>query len=151
MTHVSRMLSARRDWLRVLEIERTNWDGAFCESETYQGLCFGRAIHGRVIEHPDGMVAAYAVFAIHRDIIDLQNLTVHQDYLGMGYGGELIDHLKSKLNPRRRTRIVSIVHERNMNGCQFLTHHGFRAVRVIQRAYPIVDDDGYLFEFSIEE
>jgi ribosomal protein S18 acetylase RimI-like enzyme len=147
----SRMMITRRDWLFVKGIEKTNVGGYFDEQTAYQTLCFMRSGFGRVIDSPCGSVAAYAIFAMHRDCIDLQNLTVHANYRGLGHASELLAYLKSKLHPERRTRIVCVVHESNAAGCRFLLHNGFRFSRSISQAFESPSADGYLFEFSIEE
>jgi len=81
--------------------------------------------------------------------LHVENFAVHPDYRRCGIGTAMVEKLKSKLSPIKRTSLALDVRESNLDAQLFFRHHGFKAVKVIREAYEDTDEDAYRFAYKI--
>lgn len=141
--HVRWMI--RRDLADVLEIERRSFARP-CGEDVFRDRLRRRNVIGMVAERGEWVVG-YMVYELHRDRIELARLAVADDRRREGAGRAMIDKLKGKLRPGRRTRIVARLDEDDatLGACLFLAAMGFRAT--LERGR---DHDVYRFEHGLE-
>ncbi len=134
----------RKDMPKVLEIEGHSFDEPWSEEAILSLLRTSEAI-GMVAELHDEVVG-FMIYLLHPSRLHLARIGVHPDNRRTGVGRVMIDKLKAKLSPERRSRITVNVVETNLPMQLFLRGMGFRAVGV--NCEPDLRDY-YQFRFSV--
>ena len=102
---------------------------------------------------PDGeiVVAGYMVYSMKPNSFDIYNMAIHADFRRKGIGAKFIGKLKSKLSPRRRSKITAIVAETNLKACKFFKSQKFVAIETMRGYFDETDWDAYKFEYALVE
>lgn len=137
----------RRDIPAVLRIEGFTAEYPWKEDEFLMRLRERNCI-GMVAELDDAILG-FMVYEHHPTRYDLTNLAVHPDYVRHGIGTQLVEKMKDKLNPVRRTAIDVMVRETNLPAQFFLRDMGFRANRVSRGYYEDSREDGYEMRYML--
>ena len=135
----------RCDLAEVVAIESATYKDPWTESDFLKVLKI-RNVIGMVAERGDKIVG-YMIYELNKNHIRLLNLAVLPILKNTGVGGSLLDKLKSKLDPKRCTRIVAMVRESNLPTQLYFKAHGFRATQVIRGYYDT--EDGCKMVFAI--
>lgn len=134
----------RRDMPEVLNV----LEASFFEHDEDGLLSFLRSRNniGMVCEDKNNELVGVMIYTINRKSIELADLTV--DYLRQkkGFGFSMINSLKSKLNPNRKTKLVTKRSERDLEGQTFLRRQGFSCNEIIKDFYE-PEEDAYVFEY----
>jgi ribosomal-protein-alanine N-acetyltransferase len=136
----------RRDMPEAMEIDRTSYPAPWSE-ETFLCLLRQRNVIGMVAETEDRVVGNMIYQQRPREIFVAQ-FAVHPDFRRRGVGAAMSAKLLGRLDPQRRTRVVTSVRDTNLGAMLFMKAVGWRATRVAWNAFePGVD--GIDFELSI--
>lgn len=141
----------RTDFPEVLAIEAASY------RDPWQEVDFCRALRqrdnlGMVAEpliHGTPPVVGYFVFWLGKGRFEILNMAVRPDYRRLGVGHAMIQKLKNKLSPAKRTVIEFTVPESNIGAQLFLRSEHFTAVAIERRAFKEADEDGYRFEHEL--
>lgn len=147
MIHIRWMI--RRDMPEVMEIERHSFDDPWTEEECISVLR-QRSCIGMVAEDGAGGVLGFMIYEFLEPSIQILNFAVHRGYRRQGVATALIDKLKGKLSPERRTRLQLQVREANLDAQLFYRSQGFRAVAVLNDYY-INGETAYQMEYELAE
>jgi ribosomal-protein-alanine N-acetyltransferase len=143
--HVRWMI--RRDMEEVLEIERLCFEFPWSEGDFIRCLrqrnCVG------MVALIEDRVVGQMIYELHRTRLHLLNFAVLPSMQRRGVGRGLIDKLKRRLSPKRRTRIVTDVRESNLDAQLFFRALGFRAVDVLHDFYDDTTEDAILFQYRL--
>ena len=135
----------RRDLEDVIEIEKDSFGSPWREDDFINCLQ-QRNIIGMVAEH-DELIVGYMVYELNEDCIRLLNFAVNpQDRRGF-VGGQMLNKLKGKLTPERRSEIVTEVSESNIPALMFFKSQGMIATDVMRGFYEESDDDAIAMKF----
>lgn len=93
-----------------------------------------------VVAEASEQVVGFMIYGLHRGCLTIERMGVDPEFRRMGVGSELIGRLRNKLEPERRTRIITHVNDDVLDVHLFLQSQGFRAT---------CDGDKYRFEYSI--
>lgn len=137
----------RRDMPAVLRIEQSVFAAPWLECEFLERLRQRNCI-GMVAENDD-QVVGFMMYELHRDHLRLLDFAVHPNRQRDGVGTAMVEKLKSKLSPFRRTRLVEHVRETNLDAQRFFRAMGFKAVRVERAAFEDTGEDAYVMEYRI--
>lgn len=138
-----------RDLSQVLEIESQLFDYPWTSDE-FAAMMRDNDSIGMVAELDDSVIG-YMVYGLRKTHRHLTNFAVRQDHQRQGVGRQMIEKLKSKLHPDRRTRIRAEVRETNLAAQLFFKAMGFRAVNILKNCYQDCNDDAYVMLFRCEQ
>ncbi len=126
----------------VLAIEQASFQEPWEEDDFLRELG-KRSMIGIVAEEREAVIG-FMVYELLKNHHNLTKLGVHPKYRRRGVGRALIEKLQSS---RKRRRIVTVAHERNMPALLWLRALGFVAVGVDRQMF---DDgsDGIRFEWT---
>lgn len=145
----------RRDMAEVLAIENLCFEYPWSEKHFIEDVLRRRDVIGMVAEHGHGesmQVSGFVVYALAKKYLEVLNFAVHPELQRRGVGRQMIDKLKSKLSPQRRTRLVCDVSEWNTAAQLFFKAMGFRCVSVLWNYYDLDEEtDAYHFRFIVPE
>lgn len=135
----------RRDMNEVLAIESLSFPHPWSEDDFIRVLRNRNAI-GMVCEHiPSQKNVGFMVYELHRNRLHVLNFAVHPEHRRTGVGAAMIQKLRNKLSPDRRSRIMLEIHENNLDAQLFFARQGFRAVSVLRNFYAEHAGDAYQF------
>ena len=112
------------------------------------GMVADLSFNGFKIEtQNEDIIAGFMVYELLKTRLRVLNFAVDPDFHRQGIGKAMLDKLKLKLYPNRRTRIVLEVRESNLDAQRFFSSQGFKAVSVMRDFYNGSNDDAYLFSY----
>ena len=138
----------RRDMPEVLQIERDSFPQPWTDEDF---LCCLRQKNcvGMVAEW-DHQIVGYMLYELHRSRLTLLNLAVLPKARRKAVGALLINRLKDKLSPERRSSIDLDVRETNLDAQLFFQSRGFVATGVIGGHYPDTCEDAFSFIYRAD-
>lgn len=139
----------RRDMPEVLEIESHSFEFPWSEDDFIRCLRQRSSI-GYVTEF-DERVIGYMIYELLKPKLQLLSMAVHKDFRRRGVGGAMLNKLKSKLSPLRRSRLVTEVRETNLIAQQFFAANEFHAVSIQRNFYEDTPEDAYVFMYRVRE
>lgn len=138
----------RRDMSEVLQIEARSFE--FC----WSGDDFIRCLRQRncigMIAECNERVVGFMIYELCRNRLHVLNFAVHPDYRRRKVGSQLVNKLKSKLSPQRRSRLLLEVRETNLDAQLFFRDQKFRAVSLLRDFYEDTTEDAYLMQFKYD-
>lgn len=138
----------RRDMPDVLKIEGDSYVEPWCEDDFIRCLRQRNCI-GMVAVDPElERVAGFMVYELHKSRMHLLNIAVGMDDRRRGIGRAMIEKLKTKLSPQRRSRLSLECADWNLSGHLFFRACGMRASHVIRGFYDGDGSDAYSFTFD---
>lgn len=137
----------RRDMPEVLAIESACFANPWSEDDFLKVLR-QRNVIGMVAEAGDKVVG-FMLYELHRTHLRLLDFAVDPAWQRSGVGQQMIDKIKSKLSPCRRTRIVDHVRETNLDAQRFYRAMRFRAVKIERAAFDDTGEDAYVMEYRL--
>jgi len=140
----------RRDMEAVLRIEKECFDYPWSRGD-FEATLRQRNSIGIVAETEDHQVAGFVVYSLEKGRVILDSFAVSKDFRWSGVGAQMLDYLKSKLSPCRRTEIVALVRETNLPAQFFFKRLGFFAVGILRGYYGETREDAYRFRFSVSD
>jgi [ribosomal protein S18]-alanine N-acetyltransferase len=145
-THIRWVI--RRDYPAIMEIERDCFAYPWSEEQLVRVMRQRNAI-GLCAEHNEQPVG-YMIYELRPKSIVLLNFAVSVYHRRFGVGRSLIEKLKSKLSPGRKTRITLHCWERNVEGQLFFRSQGFRVANSLKGYFDYLpDDDAYFMQYRI--
>lgn len=148
-TRVRIRWTVRSDMPEVLAIERASFERPWSE-EQYLTALRNRDQIGMVAESGERIIGSM-LYGLSKTSIEVLNLAVHPDHRHRYVGAQMIEKLKGKLNPARRTRLIVRVRETSLPAHLFLKASGFRAEAVQREAYGDTGEAAYRFEFRVAQ
>ena len=150
--HVRWMI--RRDLVEVLGIEKLSFPEAWPKSVFVEHLRRRNTI-GMVCELDDRVVG-FMIYNSHKGYLDIINFAVDPEFRRRGVGTAMVNKLKGKLSPHRRTRLRLEVSDSNLPAHLFFKACGFRWIKTLRGQWSGGDGDGsdgdvYVMEFSCGE
>lgn len=145
-THVQIRWMIRRDMPSVLEIEGQSFEFPWTEGDFIDAL--RRSNHIGMVAEVNENVVGYMIYQTRKKERELVAFAVHPECRRIGVGRSLIGRLIAKLDPVRRSRIVTPVRETNLQAQLFFRSMGFRWTRSIKDYYKECEDDAYVMEYS---
>lgn len=143
----------RRDMPEVMAIEKASYGRPWTEDEFVHCLRQRNCI-GMVLEHDDAIIG-FMVYELHKNNINVINLAVKPEFRRQGFGKMMIDKLIGKLSSVRRTSIVFVVRDTNLDAQLFLRSSGFIATSVFRQYYRVEDetdfDDAYIMKYVLSD
>ncbi len=136
----------RVDLNPVVRIESKSFEYPRAEEEIV-AVMRQRNVIAQVAEIDDRVVAFF-IYELHRDRIELLDLAVDPAFRGRGIGTQIMNKLKGKLGPRRRS-IVADVRETNMEALTFLSGQGFLAEKVRRRFFDDSGEDAFVMRYGV--
>lgn len=130
----------------VLAIENKSFDDPWQEEDFIKVLRRRNCI-GMVAEAGENIVG-FMVYELSRDKLHVINLAVSPIYRRLKVGYQLLEKLKSKLSPKRRTHIDFWVRESSLDAQLFLKRNGFLALDIERNFYN--SEDAYLMRHSAD-
>lgn len=146
-THTCLRWMINRDLPSVMEIEESSFQYPWSEEEFL--ACIKKANNIGMVVEVNEVVVGYMIYEIRKKSIDLLGIAVHPKYRRSGVGGALVNRLISKLVCGRRSRIMVLVRDSNLEAQLFLRNMGFLCTSVEKKYYKECDNDAYVMEFSI--
>lgn len=152
----------RRDFPEVFEIEQLCFPTYPWQADDFIGVLRQRNCIGMVVEGPqpvressfaptpEVLLVGFFFYELHRDRLEVLNIAVHPSCWRLGVGAAIVDKLKSKLTPQRRSVLRLHVRESNVEAQKFFRSQGFLCVGVLRGDYLRIDEDAYVFEFRCE-
>lgn len=138
----------RRDMPEVLEIEGNSFPNPWDEQRFIEVLrqrnCIGMV--ARVGEKPE-YVIGFFIYELHKTKLCLINLAVHEKWRRRGVGRQMIDKLKSKLSPQRRSMLRLSIRESNLPGQLFFRANGLEAVDMEKDVFEDSDEDAIVMQY----
>lgn len=99
----------------------------------------------------DGPVVGFMIYELMNRRINLIDIAVHYKHRGVGIGAQLIERLKGKLNPKRRTKITAEVRESYLGVQLFLQKQGFLGTEVLRDYFPDTNEDAFVMHYNLKE
>jgi [ribosomal protein S18]-alanine N-acetyltransferase len=137
----------RRDLPAALEIEQLSFEFPWTEGDFMRQLRQRNCI--AMAAEAGEQVVGFMVYELHHDRVQLLNIAVHPSCWRRGIGVAMLDKLKSKLSPQRRTRISCEVRETNVAAQAWLRANGFRAVAIMRNFYEDTSEDAYAMRYRL--
>ena len=138
----------RADVTTILEIDEATHGDPWSEEDLLTVLR-GRNNIGQVIEAREEVVG-YLCYQLFKDRMAIARFGIDKPELMESMGSILIDKLKQKLTPGKRTKLVTIVRDSDLAAQIFYRDHGFRATAVLKRYWRgDTDEDGYRLEYRL--
>jgi ribosomal protein S18 acetylase RimI-like enzyme len=138
----------KRDIKDVMRISKGDNENGWSEEEI---IAYLRSVNNLGIVMEDKIynkVVGFCIYHLDKDHIRLAEMAVDPRYSRKGIGSELLNILKSKLTPDRRTALVFDVRETNLDAHLFLKEQKFKAVKVLKNWFD--KEDAYRFVWSLE-
>lgn len=124
----------RGDMPSVMDIEARSFEEPWNEVDFFAILRKPNGI-GMVLEH-DGQAVGYMVYLLLPTRIYIARIAVDPKFRRLGFGTELINRMKSRLEMMAKYRMLSsYVPETNLEAQLFLKSCGFRANRIERDLY----------------
>ena len=137
--------------LRIARIESSKTVWVFSEEDLLRFLR-ARDCVGKVAKRdPDQKILGFMIYQLHRNGFFLSAFAVDPEYRGLGVGQVLVDDLKRRLSPGRRTAIGLIVRESDLQSQIYFRGLGFLAIRTVAGHFKDTSEDGILMDYSIPE
>ena len=137
-----------RDYLEVLEIDRKcNPKHAWMEDELTTLLRRKDCI-GMIAERGEKVIGFF-VYVLHKKEIQLLRICVDPKYAGRGVDWQIMDKLKSKLSPIRRTSLMMAVRETELPLQLFFRTNGLKSVKVMPGFFED-GEDAYQMEYHLQ-
>lgn len=146
--HVCVRWATRRYMPSIVAIEHASHEFPLCEEEILEILRQRNQI-GMVAERNDE-VLGFMLYRLEKKHIHVIDLAVDPRFRRRGVGTQMVDKLKGKLAPDRRTRLAMTARETNLDGQLFLRKMGFRATAVERQSFEDSKEDGYVMEYGLE-
>jgi ribosomal-protein-alanine N-acetyltransferase len=144
-THIRWMI--RSDLDCVVAIEKDVFDHHWSREEFL--IALRQSNCAAMVAERNGEVVGYMVYELHRDRIELINFAVRPRSQRLGVGAALIERLKSKLDPQKRSKIVCELRERNLDGQLFFRNAGFKCTSILHGWYAVEEESvAYRMEFN---
>lgn len=137
----------RRDMPGVMAIE--NRDERPWAEEDFLSCLRQRNCIGMVSERGN-QIEGFMVYTMSKGFLEVLNFAVHPESRWQGIGSAMVEKLKVKLFSHRLHSLCLTVRETNHGFVRFMSHHGFKAVRLIRNCYDDTGEDGYRMIYSIE-
>ncbi len=138
----------RRDLVDIMRIEVQCFpDHPWSENDFVLALRQKNCI-GMVAEW-DGEIVAYMVYNLHKSQIEVLNFAVDPKFTRRGTGRQLVEKLIGKLAPQRRTTILTMVRERNLEAQMFFKAMGFRWIGTWPGYYDEMEESAYQMRYSV--
>lgn len=134
----------RSDMPEVLRLEGICFEFPWSENEFLNTLRQRNAT-GMVAER-DNRIVGFMIYELHRNRIQIENFAVAPSVHRTGVGRSMVEKLTVELS-ERRSSIMVVVRDKNLEGQLFFKSMGFRAVSVLCDYYEDAPDDGYLFQY----
>lgn len=144
-THIRWMI--RRDMPEVLRLEGICFEFPWSEDDFLKCLRQRNCI-GMVAERDDKIVG-FMIYELHPNRLGIENLAVAPSVHRTGVGRSMVEKLTGELS-ERRSSIMVVVRDKNLEGQLFFKNMGFRAVSVLRDYYEDAPDEGYLFQYRRE-
>lgn len=140
-----------RDMAEVHRIEEESYEFPWSDDDFTRCLR-QRFVVGMVAEVQDRPVG-FMVYELHKNRIDLLNLSVSPDCRRQGVGATLVRKLVSKLSTGKRSMIMLEIRETNLSAQLFFREQGFKAISLLRNFYPddCPGEDAYLMQFKHQE
>lgn len=138
----------RRDMPQVHEIEKASFPDPW-EPCDFSSVLRTRNCIGMVAEGSDELVMGYIIYELHKKWLHVINLAVAPHHRRKGVGGAMINKLKSKLSPQRRSHIQAEVRDTNLPGHLFFKSMDFLAIDTVRGFYDDNSDDSYVFRHTL--
>lgn len=94
-------------------------------------------------------LAGYIIYELGKTQVHVLNLAVAEVYRRQGVATTLVDSIKRKLHPDRRSAINLEVRESNLRAQLLFRSLGFRAVRILRDYYEDTTEDSYRMSYSV--
>jgi len=137
----------RRDMDEVLHIEKLCFPHPWSEEDFLIALRKSNCIG--IVAEIKNRVIGYMIYELQKQRLEITNIAVDPWFQRSGVGRKMIQRLKDKLAPQRRTEITAPVRESNLGAQLFLQACGFRAGEIHRGQYTDTGEDAYLMEWSI--
>jgi len=137
----------RKDVDAVLAIARNNHPQPMTDEDFLGALRRRNRIAQVAVDN--GQIVGYMLYELEKNRIRLLSLVVRQSARRQAIGRKLIEHLISKLQENRRTKIVCRVAERNLDAQLFLRSLQFKAAAILRHYDPVSGDDAYLMRYRV--
>lgn len=135
----------RKDLEQVLHIEKHSFEYPW-KKEDFVKFVRHHQAHAKVVEYAE-QVLGYVMYVKSPQLIQIDNLAVHPEYLRHGIGSVMMEHLEKMLSAAGPERIRLLVSEANLTMHLFLKSSGFQAVEIKKAAFDYPPDlAGYVFE-----
>lgn len=109
-----------------------------------------KSVSGLVVEIGDQQLVAYALFLLEKERLVILTMAVDPGFRREGIGKYLLKALTDKLG-EKRPRLIYMLRETNDSGIQFLRKMGLVATELVRNPYPVGDEDGIIFTYTIDE
>jgi ribosomal-protein-alanine N-acetyltransferase len=139
----------RRDMPEVLAIEHASHEHPWCEEDFLRVLRQRNCI-GMVAEYGE-QVVGFMIYELHKAKLHVLNFAVSPDHRRSGVGHQMVAKLVGKLSSHRRTRIVSVVRETNLDAQLFFRVEGFRASEVLREHFEDTGEDAYVMNYLLDD
>lgn len=136
------------DLYEIAAIEYRNFEYPWTEREFNERLS-DKHCSGLVVEE-DNQIVGYVVYSFHGPTVEIENLSVKEEYQRRGIGAGIVDLLKSRMEKGGRKNLIAVVCENNLNGHLFFKSQGFRALKVVKDYYDNLEADGYYFKYQVQ-
>ena len=137
----------RRDMDQVLDIENACFEYPCTEDEIVEFLRSRNGI-GVVAEYRDEVIG-FVLYRVYKSHMRIEDIAVRPDFQRSKVGTEMVNQLKGRLDFAGRTRIETVVMERNLRAQKFFSGHGFRVEEMMKGFYTEIPDDAYRFVFRL--
>lgn len=145
--HVRWMI--RRDLCDVVDIENEAFEFPWSEDEFIRCLRQRNCIGMLAEDTTTKRILGFMVYELGKTKLHVLDFAIRKECRRQGVGRALLEKLKAKLWPGRRTRIMLEVRETNLDGQLFWQSQGFKAVSVLRDFYDDTDEDAYVMLFKL--
>lgn len=138
-----------RDTPAVLDIERRSFEFPWSEDDLLRCLrqrnCIG------MVADCEETVAGFMVYELQLTKLEILNFAVHPQWRRRGIGQAMVNKLKSKLSPLKRSQLWLMIRETNLAAQLFFARQGFRYESTLRDFYQNdpCEDDAYLFAYRL--
>lgn len=137
----------RADMRQVIGIEEACFEFPWSERQ-FETALRARNCVGFVAEHKEHVVG-FMVYELHQKHLHLLSMAV-APFQGKGVGTALVGKLISKLEPHKRSHIVTEIRETNLDALNFFKGRGFRATELLRGFYDDSPEDAIRMEFWVD-
>ena len=139
----------RADIYRVMEIENLCFNSPWREDDFIRHMRQKNTIGMVAVDVDQDKPIGFMIYELHMHRLHLLNFAVHPSFQRRKVGTTMVQKLLSKLDPRRRNRIMLEITETNLAGQLFFKQTGFRAISVLKDFYENTDLDAYLMQYRV--
>jgi [ribosomal protein S18]-alanine N-acetyltransferase len=131
----------RRDFDRIMEIERASYDEPWTESEM---LDYVRSKTGiAMVACVGDQVVGSILYDRQPDCFQVDAVSVDPSWRREGIGSAMVTHLARKTGPNGKRCCSTMVRESNLGALSFFRSLGFIATELVCKPYSDRDEDGY--------